>query len=185
MKYASEDSQISLGVDSNGQLSTQLPQGLYSDLYSLNLIVYIIDDFNGKTVYHIPQSVTVLPNDQQTQSYVEAFLNNNFTSKFLLDLNSGCLDLVGKNVIFLANWFNLPSNSLYFTNTILITEKNDQLASWRSEILLKKINELSISNIRSIKIISSALALITNNLQQVTMSIAVFKFSLKKVSSRF
>ena len=144
----------------------------------------IIDDTDGTTVYLLPTPVTVKPNIQLANSLAESISSNDASSPMVIELNSGNLNLVSKNVISLATVFNIQSSmSLNSNNTLnnsavsandtaAIAQINNQMASLR-EFLVNKMIGLSVSDISSIKVISSALSVATQTVQQVSANTAV------------
>jgi len=137
--------------------------------------VNIIDDTSGTVVYNIPTPVIVKPNDALANSLADSISNNDPNSPFLVQLNSGNLNLVAKNVIALTTVFNIQSTSSSSNQNVNLTqlnEVNNQMASLR-EFMVNKVTQLSVSDISSIKLISSALSSATQAPQQISSSVAV------------
>ena len=144
----------------------------------------IIDDTDGTTVYLLPAPVTVKPYNQLANSLAESISSNDASSPMVIELNSWNLNLVSKNVISLATVFNIQSSVSLNSNTSLnnsavsandtaaIAQINNQMASLR-EFLVNKMIGLSVSDISSIKVISSALSVATQTVQQVSATTAV------------
>ena len=164
---------IALNYNSNGNLNIQLPQGPAYDSYKLYLFVNIIDDTYGVTVYNLTQPVIVMPNNNLTNSLAASIATNDPNSTFLLDLNSGNLNIVAKNVIALTSDFNIQSLSQSSSSSN--NSENDQKAVLR-EFLIGKMAELSVSDMSSIKVIASALSSATANTDQISRNAAVNKF---------
>ena len=159
-----------------------MPQGPDSDSYRIYLSVNIIDDTNGVTFYNITNPVIVTPNLNTVSDFTSLISSNDPNSQILLELNSGNLNLVSKNVIALALAFNLQtinsSNSTSSNQSIAATtEQNNQLAVLR-EFLASKIDSLVVLSASNIKNIASTLAVLTNNPNQITTNSAVFFFYL-------
>jgi hypothetical protein len=155
-----------LNYNSNGVLHLQLPQGPQTDSFLIYLSVNIIDDFNGKTTYQLLMPVEVLPNNNNSNIF-EAILTNSGESlsfETLSELNSGNLNLISKNVIFLSNALN--------SQNMLSSFDNDQKALVR-EYLLDKLNIISVSDISSIKVLSSAMSVVTQIPSQASSNLAV------------
>jgi len=166
-----------LNYNKNGDLYIQLPQGPDYDAYKLYLFVNIIDDTYGVAVYNITQPVTVMPNDNLANNLAASIATNDPNSPFLQDLNSGNLNLVAKNVIALTSVFNiqgLSSSSATTTTSSNTTSNaaNDQKAALR-EFLIGKVAGLSVSDMSSIKVISSALSTASANTDQISRNAAV------------
>ena len=135
----------------------------------------IIDDTSGTVVYNIPTPVTVTPNNALANSLADSITNNDPNSPFLVQLNSGNLNLVAKNVIALTTVFNIQSSSSASSTNVNLTqvnEVNNQMAALR-EFMVNKVTELSVSDISSIKVISSALSAATQSPDQVSTTLAV------------
>ena len=151
----------SLGFNSIGQLITQLPQGPASDSYKLYLYVNIIDDTQGITVYNLATAITCMPNTTQTMAISQAILDQDMSHSFMDDINSGELSRVSQNAQILASQLNSLSSV-----------DINQMASVR-EYLLRKVTALSISDVNSIIMTSSALSAITNACEQISTTSAV------------
>ena len=159
---------IALSYNSNGVIQLQLPQGSESNSYKISLFVNIIDDTQGIAVYKLNDLVQVWPNYQYTSSNIyESITNNGQSSLVLTQLNSGNLDLVAKNAISMSSVLN--SQSSLSNDTSIAT---NQMASVR-EFLASKVNSLSVSDMSSIKVMSSTLSALTQTPQQVSTSLAV------------
>ena len=136
----SQNNPLTLNYNSNGILKLQLPQGPQIDSYFVRLLVNIIDDSNGKTVFNLTTPIQVLPNN--SSNVFESLIYNNASNQQRIELNSGNLNLISKNVISLSNTLNTQNVSF------LSSFDNDQIALMR-DYLIGKLNELSISNINS------------------------------------
>jgi len=158
-----------------------LPQGPESDSYNIYLFVNIIDDSYGTTVYTILTPVHVTPDNQLANKLATSISNNDPNSPVLQALNSGNLNVVAKSVIALTTVFNIQSisNSSSSSNSIYMTEnpniQNNQMADLR-DFMVKKLNDLSVTDISSIKVLSSALSASTQTYAQITSDTAVWRF---------
>lgn len=173
--YNGNENPIALNYNSNGDLNIQLPQGPAYDSYKLHLFVNIIDDSYGTTVYQIGQPISVMPNDNFVTNLASTIKSNDPNSQFLQDLNSGNVNLVAKNVLALTSVFNLESSSTagaQANSTASSNADNDQKASIR-EYLIGKVADLTVSDLSSIKVISSALSAASANTEQITRNSAV------------
>ena len=192
--YSGNENPIALNYNSDGNLWIQLPQGPDYDGNKLYLFVNIIDDTFGSTVFNIQQPVVVIPNNNLADQLAATITSNDPNSPFLQDINSGNVNLVAKNVIALTSVFNIQalsgsqtqtqSNSSSSTSSsssssspIQANPVNDQQASLR-EFLIGKVADLSVSDMSSIKVISSALSAASANTEQISRNAAV-KFSNK------
>ena len=157
---------IALNYNSDGYLSIILPQGPDTDAFKLSLFVNIIDDTNGITVYNILKPVVVLPNDNLVENLVDSIASNDENNQFIIEVNSGNLNLVSKNIIALTSIFNAQSS--------LSTKADDtNLKAMLREYFVRKLVSLSLSDISSVKVISSALSEATGTPQQVSTKNAV------------
>ena len=163
-----------MNYNTNGVLWIQLPQGPDSDGNKIYLFVNVIDDTYGVTVYNLPQPVVVTPNNNLADQLASLITTNDPNSPFLQDLNSGNVNLVAKNVIALTSVFNIQSLSPSASNasTTVTNSANDQKASLR-EFLIGKVTELTVSDMSSIKVISSALSTASANTDQISRNSAV------------
>jgi hypothetical protein len=163
-----------LNYNSNGVFRLQLLQGPQIDSYFIYILVNIIDDSNGKTVFNLKTPIQVLPNNNI--DVFDSIIYNNASNQQIIELYSGNLNLISKNVIFLSNTLNTQN---------LSSLSNDQKASMR-EYFMDKLSKLSISNMNSIKVMSSAISLLTSMPEQVSSNLGVLKISqifslLKKI----
>ena len=161
--YSGLDSPLTLNYNSNGVISLQLPQGPQSDSYYIYLSVNVIDDSDGSTTFTISSPVQVLPNNNT--GIFESILADKSSSQTILEqLNSGNLNLISSTVISLANSLNNQNSFFNFSN--------DQQALIR-KYLMDKLTPLSVSDISSLKVLSSALSVLTQTYDQVSASLAV------------
>ena len=156
---------IMLNYNSNGNLSVQLPSGLSSDSYKLYLHVQVIDDSNGQTFFSIAEPVIILPSKINVASLIESLTIKYPSNRFLVELTTGNLNLICKNVISLSSFMNI-----YESNET--NETNNEMALLRN-VMLDKIVNLSVSSISSIKLFASTLLVLTKVPQQVSSSLAV------------
>lgn len=173
--FTGNDNPIALNYNSNGDLWIQLPQGPDSDGNKIYLFVNIIDDTYGVTVYNLTQPVIVTPNNNLASQLAASITTNDPNSPFLQDLNSGNVNLVAKNVIALTSVFNIQSISSTNSSSTSSPTDNDQKASLR-EFLVGKVTELTVSDMSSIKVISSALSTASANTDQLSRNAAVCVF---------
>lgn len=155
-------------------MNIQLPQGPEFDFYKIYLFVNVIDDSFGTTVFTITTPVNVFPDYQLANSLAASISNNDPNSPILQALNSGNLNIIAKNVIALTTVFNIQSssNSSSYMSFDSINALNNQMANLRN-FMVNRIVELSISDISSIKVISSALSVATQTYQQISTNTAV------------
>ena len=126
-------------------------------------------------MYNIPTPVVVMPYNALAASLANAISANDPNSLFLNQLNSGNLNLVAKNVIALTTVFNIQSVNTAASaspNLTQIAQLNEQMADLR-EFMVNKVTNLSVSDLSSIKVISSALSAATQTPEQVSSKTAV------------
>jgi hypothetical protein len=168
-------------------LTVQLPQGPDSDLNRIYIFVNVIDDQSGTIIYDIPTPVTVLPDNQLATNLANSISTNDPSCSALVALNSGNLNLVAKNVIGLTSVFNIQSlgnsvqtlaSSPSSSNTNLTSQidtMNNQFADLR-EFMVNIVSNLSVTDLSSIKVISSALSAASQTPSQITANTAVNNF---------
>ena len=151
-----------------------MPQGPESDSYKIYLFVNVIDDSSGTTTYPISTPVVVTPNDKLADYLATMLATNDPSSQLNVALNSGNLNLVAKNVIALTTVFNIQSSSNSSGNmSDALSGQNNKMADLR-EFMVKKVTDLSVTDISSVKVISSALSASTQTYDQITTNTAVF-----------
>ena len=149
-----------------GNLTTQLPQG--SDLfgsYQIHLSVNIIDNDDGITLYRLVTPVTVYPNSALYEMFTSG--KKDSSSQISRELNSQNLNLVCRNVIVITK-----SLSMHFASSNQNVTFIYQMALLR-EFLVTKVTDISVSDISSIKVISTALSTATQISSQITIKTAV------------
>ena len=139
-----------------------MPQGAVEDNYNIYIYVNIVDNENGRTVYHLSSPIQVLPNSQSADIFINVIDSIDPANKISQDLNSQNINLVSKNVLVIASILNRHSSTL----------TNEQKANIR-EYLINKLISLTLTDISSIKIISTALSLLTYSSDQVSKALSV------------
>ena len=160
------DEPKTLNYNSNGFVSLQLPQGPQSDSYFIYLSVNVIDDSDGKTNFPIKTPVQVLPCNTTSlfESILEVANGSSSQTMMMMELNSGNLNLISKNIITLSTSLNAQ---------ILLGFNNEQISLIR-EYLMEKLSDLSVSDMSSIKVLTSTLSLLTAVPEQVSSRLGVF-----------
>ena len=156
-------------------MNTQLPQGPQSDSYKIYLSVNVIDDTEGLTFYQIESPIIVTPNNDLASSISNSMLTNDPSSQIVSQMNSHNLNLVSKSVISMSTVLNVESSG---TNSS--SSANEQTATLRG-YMAEKMSDISVSDVSSIKVISSTLSVLTKTLQQVSSSTAVYIYSFNKI----
>ena len=118
----------------------------------------------GTTVYPIPP-VTVYPFDVLAFNMVLSVINGSSEDQINMCLNSGNLNLIGKYMIALSTELNILSKR----------ETNIPSNLWAlvRKILTDKATELSLSDISSVKVISSSLSAASETPEQVSSTTGV------------
>ena len=102
-------------------LSVQLPQGPSTDSYKIYLLVNIIDDTDGSTLYYLSNPVTVQPDNSLANDLASSITSNDANNQLLLNLNSGNLNIVAKNVIAITTiQLPLKLNLLYCCTKLML-----------------------------------------------------------------
>ena len=122
-----------------------------------------------------------MPNNEQNiaANLLTSINSNDPTNAFLINLNSGNLNLVSQNAIALSSSFNnflssssSGSNDNDTATTNQLNQVYTQMASLRT-YLVEKVASLSVSDTSSMKVISSALYSVTQTTSQVSTQAAV------------
>jgi len=161
---------VSLNSNTNGQIDLQLPLGPQADTYKIYLSVKIKDNDNGVTTHTIATPVIVMPNDTSVQFFYQSILANITSNQVMMSLNSGDLNLVTSNAIALSFLIN--------TAQINASDNNGSTSDTMQKAVIKefmadKVTQLSITDVKSILLIGSALSSITGLPHQVTVYTAV------------
>jgi hypothetical protein len=172
--YRGLSNPVSLSYNSIGNLSIQLPQGPKSDSYRIYLFVNIIDDSLGTTVYNLTLPISVTSNKLLVQNLMGSISSNDMSNSIYADLNSGNLNLVTKNVVSLSTSLNIQISDIS-SGFILNSSVNNQMASLR-DFMITKVSNLYVSDVSSIKVISSALSMATKVFYQISSNSAVNQF---------
>ena len=151
-----------LSYNSIGNFYTLLPEGPVEDSYKIYIIVNILDDSNGKIEYKLANPITVWPNVAMASDLGDMVSSNDPNSPIMQDLNSGNVNLVARNSLILSSVLNSGNGKL----------SNDESANVR-DFLIDKISSLTVSDMSSIKTISSALSMATSSIGQVSRTAAV------------
>ena len=85
-KYSDGSSPMAINYNTEGNLKTQLPQGLKSDSYKLYIFVQVIDDSDAITVFEIPEPVVVEVKPGFVDELSQQLLNNPENSNFLKEI---------------------------------------------------------------------------------------------------
>ncbi|CAF0863211.1 unnamed protein product [Brachionus calyciflorus] len=191
--YLNDPVKIGLGSSINGQLSTQLPQGAIYDSNQLKIEIQIYDEEDGFAFYKIPTNVTV--NFNKTISDPSSLI----TPQLINNLNNGDSKTSMQTILSLAsilNSFSLSDkaslNNIENRTTILTTS-NGPLSSYSGvassnidesqyemnrneranmrDFIGNYINNLSISDISSIKFQSSMLKELTAQTDEISRNL--------------
>ena len=167
--FSGNENPIALNSNSDGNLWTKLSQGPPNDGNKIYIFVNIIDNNDGVTIYTISKPIVVTSNENFLDELAANLASNNPSLPLLQELNSQNLNLIAKNVIAVAGELNFQSLSLNETKS---NAQNTQKASLR-DYLIGKLTDLSISDLSSMKIISSAMSIASSDREQVSVNAAV------------
>ena len=142
-----------------------MPEGPSSDFYKIYLYVNILDDMGGTTVFPIVTPVTVYPFDDLAYNMVYSIVNESSVDQINAYINSGNLNILAKNVIPLSTALNIISKRVLTTS--------DNLLARARKYMIDRVTESSLSDLSSIKVISSSLSASTETHEQVSSTTGV------------
>ncbi len=164
VQYAGAPINSSLSYNTYGFFKTQLSAG------SASLFVRVVDDMGAVSISYISTPVTVTNDDLAIKSIVDSLNSNNCGSQFVSSLLSGDIQLVSQLVNSLAASLNALAdsgvNSSNTTNTV------DERVSARST-LTSAVCSMPLSDISSVKLVSSSLSTLTNAITENSLDSAV------------
>lgn len=99
-----------MSFNSNGILTTKLPQGSDNDNYQLYVTVLIKDESNGVSRFDFNHSIQVWPDQNLKNELIMALVNKDITSDFYNSLSSGNLKAVASNILGLISMLNVRPN---------------------------------------------------------------------------
>ena len=103
---------MGLGYNSQGWLSTQIPNGPSYDSYNVYLIVKVIDDFGGITAYTSANlNIQVLLNTSLSSQLMGQMLSSSTVSSLMQDMFSGDPQKIIQNVNGLSSMLNSMASS--------------------------------------------------------------------------
>ena len=108
-----------------------------------------------------------MPNNELAKNLSLSIKSNDFSSKFLQELNSGNINRVSQNVIALSTVFNMQTNK----NETFNAENEEK--SYLRHFLIRKMVNLGACDVSRIKMISSSIASSLGNTKQITRESAV------------
>ena len=108
-----------------------------------------------------------MPNNELAKNLSLSIKSNDFSSKFLQELNSGNINRVSQNVIALSTVFNMQT-----TKNKTFNAENEE-KSYLRHFLIRKMINLSACDVSRIKMISSSIASSLGNTKQITRESAV------------
>jgi hypothetical protein len=168
---------LSLSYNSDGILQTQLPQGAFYDSFRLYLFINIIDDSGGITTYAISAPIFVYPNPDLNSKMYNELTANDPRSTAVVTLNSGNLKDVATFITVFSIELNYQATNTNSSNgtkngTITSSPEVEERAKLR-ELLMSKLNGMSISDLSSVKLFSSALSTMTQKPIEISRNTAV------------
>lgn len=106
VRFKGKANPTSLSYNSNGILTTKLPQGNPDDDNQLYLTVLIIDESNGVGRFDFNHSVQVHPDPNLKMDLIMQLVNKDITSDFYNSLKSGNLKECAQNIFALVSMLN-------------------------------------------------------------------------------
>lgn len=97
---------VGIGFNSNGSLTTTIPNGPAYDSYRVTVLVKVIDDFGGITQYPIEPSIQVLLNMSLTSSLIDQMKNINSNSGLMQQMFSGNPQVIMQTVNGMCSMLN-------------------------------------------------------------------------------
>lgn len=194
-RYPSSPIRMTLASNGVGVLTMQFPPGLDTDSYMLEISVDIIDEGQGLTAFVFPTYVQVSPDLNQTSNILAQLNSFDPESTFIQQLRGGNLQVCAQNVISLSSMIKdlpmpatlsgLPNATvrfLYFLtstkipfkifSTILKAEFNNQKAIAR-QLMMQSVKNLSISSMSGVKVISTLVHSVTDQVDEINRETAV------------
>lgn len=159
-----------LTYSSKSYVSIQLPQGPMYDSFRLQISVSIIDDMNAETFYNISSPVYSYPDLQNNINLMNQIANKDPTSSMYKSLQSGSTKTATTGITNMASILN--SNTPSPGDLSQITSARDSLMGF--------IDNLSVSDLSSVKLIGSALSSVMEKADQLSdKSFVSFQNQLK------
>jgi hypothetical protein len=157
-----------------GSVLLQLPSGPSADSYNLNIFIKIYDDLSAQTTFYLDRPIQVKPLSNLQSSILQSLSSNDFSSPVLKQIISGNMQTSSKSIIMLAMAINdqSPSSSTINTNSSSPSEQTKQNAILRDFFINNTIS-MSVSDLSSIKLISSVLSATTTVYSEITNESAV------------
>lgn len=109
--YSGQQTTTSIGSNSIGSISSQLPVGAVYDSYNLYISVNIIDNDNGVTTYQIANPVVVQPAQSDLASIIQQLLDPNSANSLNSILYSGNSQLTTQTILSISSMLNGASLS--------------------------------------------------------------------------
>lgn len=164
-KYSDGTSPTALNFNQNGILVTQLPQGLKSDGYKLYIFVQIIDDSDAITIYNIEKPIVVEVRQDILSQLSDQLVNDPENSEFFNQIKYGDLQ---------------QSSTSMISMSMLLKEQpdNDQDNYKIKDLFIQVTNDLKVDDLSSVKVISSVVSVLTENIQELS------EFSANKASNK-
>ncbi len=182
-----------MNYNSNGTLTVQLPLGPEYDSFNIYILVHVIDDTKGRTIYNITKPVRVYPNKNLTNTIMQNILDLEPSSQFLQELNDKDIQKAAKNIIGLSNSLNIQFSTINTEPNQTLSSRNISISDLNSnedeiekskrasvrEFLIDTVNNISSNSLSDIKVISSVLSSVTQSTQELSQKSAVnFHFIL-------
>jgi hypothetical protein len=163
----------SLSFNSDGLLTTKLPQGNPEDDYQLYVTVLIKDESNGITRFEFNHSIQVYPDPNLKNELIMALVNKDIRNDFYNSLKSGNLKETAGNILGLVSMLNIRPNVSNSTGNVTFNATEENYKAIARIELVTALGALTVSDISSIKLISAALDGLSNDPAQTSRDSAV------------
>jgi hypothetical protein len=172
-QYVGATSNSTIMSNAFGLFTVQLPSG------TATLFVRITNNMGGVTTYWINQTVTLIVNSSMLTGLVSGLLSNIPTNNIVSALNSGSLQQTAQFAIAIGNTLNSLSTTASQNSSNAILVSVDDCVAARAA-LVTAVASLPVSDISSLKLISSSFSSVTNTVGQNSLSSAViFSYNIK------
>lgn len=164
-KHSDGSSPTALSFNQNGLLVTQLPPGSKLDGYKLYIFVQIIDDSDAITIYEIEKPVVVQVRHDVLSQLSNQLANDPENSEFFKQIKYGNLQQASTNMISMS--------------MLLKEQPNNEQDNYKiKDLFIQAANDLEADDLSSVKVISSVVSVLTENIQELT------EFSASKASNK-
>jgi hypothetical protein len=149
---------------------------------NFTLFVRIVDDMGGVTIFNIPQRITVNMDKAVVANLVSSMLSKDASNSIVTSLQGGSIQQTTQYAIALGNTLNnIATTTISSSNSSNSSSSSsnssgqvslDDRVSVRS-MLTNYLVDLPLSDVSSVKLVSSSLSSITNAIRENSLASAV------------